>query len=120
MPSRHRIDLQKLRISEQRILMATRLVLAWGHHRSHVMAEPDAAAPAKAKPAALRKGALVRVNKTAFKSSLEASASDPTAPDYIFEGPGELLVVKGDYGQVRWNRPVPDVWLRMDQLEACS
>ena len=31
----------------------------------------------------------------------------------------ELLVVKGDYGQVRWNRPVPDVWLRMDHLEAC-
>ena len=27
--------------------------------------------------------------------------------------------VRGD-GQVRWNRPVPDVWLRMDQLEACS
>ncbi len=45
---------------------------------------------------------------------------DPTPPDDIFEGPGELLVVKGDYGQVRWNRPVPDVWLRMDQLEVCS
>jgi hypothetical protein len=28
--------------------------------------------------------------------------------------------VKGDYGQVRWNRPVPDVWLRMDQLEVYS
>ena len=88
------------------------------------MAESDAAAPAKAKakakPAALRKGALVKVNRAAYSSSLEAGASDPTAPDYIFEGPGELLVVKGDYGQVRWNRPVPDVWLRMDQLEACS
>jgi len=84
------------------------------------MAESDAAATAKAKPAALRKGALVKVNRAAYSSSLEAGASDPTAPDYIFEGPGELLVVKGDYGQVRWNRPVPDVWLRMDQLEACS
>ena len=49
-----------------------------------------------------------------------AAGMRQTAPDYIFEGPGELLVVKGDYGQVRWNRPVPDVWLRMDQLEACS
>ena len=58
--------------------------------------------------------------EAAYSASLEASASDPTAPDYIFEGPGELLVVKGDYGQVRWNRPVPDVWLRMDQLETCS
>ena len=84
------------------------------------MAESAAAAPAKAKPAALRKGSLVKVNRAAYSSSLEAGASDPTAPDYIFEGPGELLVVKGNYAQVRWNRPVPDVWLRMDQLEACS
>ena len=84
------------------------------------MAEPEAAAPAKAKPAALRKGALVRVNRKAYNDSLEAAASDPTPPDYIFSGPGELLVVKGEYGQVRWNRPVPDVWLRMDQLEACG
>ena len=84
------------------------------------MAESDAAAPTKAKPAALRKGDLVKVNRAAYSSSLEAGASDPTAPDYIFEGLGELLVVKGNYAQVRWNRPVPDVWLRMDQLEACS
>ena len=84
------------------------------------MPESDAAAPAKAKPVALRKGALVRVNRAAYDASLEASASDPFPPSYIFEGPGELLVVKGDYGQVRWNRPVPDVWLRIDQLEACS
>ena len=84
------------------------------------MADSAAAAPAKAKPAGLRKGALVKVNRAAYSSSIEAGASDPQAPDYIFEGPGELLVVKGEYGQVRWNRPVPDVWLRMDQLEACS
>ena len=84
------------------------------------MPDTDAAAPEKAKPAALRKGALVKVNRAAYDASIEASASDPTPPNYIFEGPGELLVVKGDYGQVRWNRPVPDVWLRMDQLEACA
>ena len=75
------------------------------------MADSDTSAPAKAKPAALRKGALVKVNRKAYSASIEAAASDPTPPDYIFEGPGELLVVKGDYGQVRWNRPVPDVWL---------
>ena len=45
------------------------------------MAESDAAAPAKAKPAALRKGALVKVNRAAYSYSLEAGASDPTAPD---------------------------------------
>jgi hypothetical protein len=84
------------------------------------MADSDTSAPAKAKPAALRKGALVKVNRKAYSASIEAAASDPTPPDYIFEGPGELLVVKGDYGQVRWNRPVPDVWLRMDQLEVYS
>ena len=84
------------------------------------MADSVSSAPAKAKPAALRKGALVKVNRKAYSASIEAAASDPTPPDYIFEGPGELLVVKGDYGQVRWNRPVPDVWLRMDQLEAYS
>ena len=43
------------------------------------MAETDAAAPAKAKPAALRKGALVRVNRAAYTTSLEATASDPQA-----------------------------------------
>ena len=84
------------------------------------MPDTDAATPAKAKPAALRKGALVKVNRAAYDASIEAAASDPSPPAYIFEGPGELLVVKGDYGQVRWNRPVPDVWLRMDQLEACA
>ena len=82
------------------------------------MADSDTKAPVKAKPAALRKGALVKVNREAYQTSIEASASDPTPPDYIFNGPGELLLVKGDYGQVRWNRPVPDVWLRMDQLES--
>ena len=65
-----------------------------------------------------RKGALVRVNRHAYLSSLEASASDQSPPEYIFEGPGELLIVQGEYGQVRWRRPVPDVWLRIDQLEA--
>jgi hypothetical protein len=25
--------------------------------------------------------------------------------------------VKGDYAQLRYRRPVPDVWLRLDQLE---
>ena len=80
------------------------------------MAETPTAAPAA--PAPLKKGSLVRVNRQAYASSLEAAASDSDAPDYIFEGPGEILTVKGDYAQLRWRRPVPDVWLRMDQLEA--
>jgi len=27
-------------------------------------------------------------------------------------------VIKGDYAQLRFRRPVPDVWLRADQLES--
>ena len=69
-------------------------------------------------PAALKKGSLVRVSKAAFQGSIEAQASDPAPPDYVFEGPAEILAVKGDYAQVRWNRPVPDGWLRLDQLVA--
>lgn len=79
-------------------------------------AAPGTAAPAK--PAPLKKGSLVRVNRQAYGSSLEAVASDPEPPAYIFEGPGEILAVKGAYAQLRWRRPVPDVWLRLDQLEA--
>lgn len=84
------------------------------------MAETPAASPSAADtPAPLKKGSLVRVSKAAYAGSTEAQASDPIAPDYIFEGPGEILAVKGDYAQLRWRRSVPDVWLRLDQLEVC-
>lgn len=80
---------------------------------------PSTETPAAAsKPDALKKGALVRLNLQAYQGSLEASASDPVPPAYVVEGPGEVLVVKGDFAQIRWRRPVPDVWLRLDQLES--
>lgn len=60
----------------------------------------------------------MRLNRQAYASSLEAAASDAVIPGYILEGPGEILAVKGDYAQLRWRRPVPDVWLRLDQLES--
>ncbi|WP_036901677.1 MULTISPECIES: NAD(P)H-quinone oxidoreductase subunit O [Prochlorococcus] len=69
-------------------------------------------------PKPFKKGSLVRVNRMAYAESLESMASDANPPDYIFDGPGELLLVKGDYCQIRWRRPVPDVWLKIDQLEA--
>ena len=65
----------------------------------------------------LKKGSLVRVNKLAFQNSLESFASDKELPLYVFEGPGEVLLTREEYAQVRWRRPVPDVWLRIDQLE---
>jgi hypothetical protein len=73
--------------------------------------------PTPAKPA-LKKGALVRVDRNAYARSLEASASDPQPPAYILEGPGEVLAINGSYAQLRWRRPVPDVWLPLDVLEA--
>tara|TARA_B100000700_G_C14231463_1_gene483821 strand:+ start:99 stop:335 length:237 start_codon:yes stop_codon:yes gene_type:complete len=69
-------------------------------------------------PKTFRKGALVKVDRKKYENSVEVFSSDENAPAYIFEGPGELLAVKGDYGQIRWRMPVPDVWLRIDQLEA--
>ena len=86
------------------------------HEIPRAMAETPAAQPAA--KSAIKKGSLVKVNRSAYSASLEAQASDAVAPNSIFEGPAEVLVIKGDYAQVRFRRPVPDVWLRADQLES--
>ena len=65
----------------------------------------------------LKKGSLVVLDKEKFLQSLESLASDIDLPGYVFEGPGEILVVKEDYAQVRWRRPVPDVWFKLEQLK---
>ncbi len=77
--------------------------------------ELEAVAPA---PKSFRKGALIRVKLDSYVDSVESKASDPVPPDYILQGPGEVLIVKGEYAQIRWRQPVPDVWLKLDQLEA--
>lgn len=83
------------------------------------MAQTPTATPSPAPASApFKKGSLVKVNRTAYTGSLEAGASDPVAPDYLFAGPAEILAVKGDYAQLRFRRPVPDIWLRLDQLLA--
>ena len=64
----------------------------------------------------LRKGDLVKVEREKYLNSLEAKASDENLPEYIFQGPGEVLLIKGDYCQVRWRRPVPDVWISSDHV----
>ena len=74
--------------------------------------------PAAPANAAIKKGSLVKVNRAAYQGSLEAAASASAAPAYLFEGPGEVLATRGDYAQLRFRRPVPDVWLRLDQLQA--
>ncbi len=66
----------------------------------------------------LKKGSLVFVDRENYINSIEALASDKNdLPSYVFEGPGEILLVKEEYAQVRWRRPVPDVWLKLDQLK---
>ena len=64
----------------------------------------------------LRKGDLVKVEREKYINSLESKASDQSLPEYIFQGPGEILLIKADYCQVRWRRPVPDVWINSDHL----
>ena len=65
----------------------------------------------------LKKGSLVLVDRKAYKKSIEALASDNDLPNYVFDGPGEILSVKDEYAQIRWRKPVPDVWLKLDQLK---
>ena len=64
-----------------------------------------------------KKGSLVTVDKEIYSKSIEAAASDSDLPEYVFEGPGEILGIKEEYAQVRWRRPVPDVWFKLDQLK---
>ena len=63
-----------------------------------------------------RKGDLVKVEREKYLNSLESKASDKNLPEYIFEGPGEVLLIKGEYCQLRWRRPVPDVWINSDHI----
>ena len=65
----------------------------------------------------LKKGSLVFIDKSIYDGSVEALASDQDLPSYIFEGPGEILCIKEEYAQVRWRRPVPDVWFKLDQIK---
>ena len=63
-----------------------------------------------------KKGDLIKVDRQKYLNSLVSKSSDANLPEYIFQGPGEILLIKGEYCQVRWRRPVPDVWLSSDQI----
>ena len=65
----------------------------------------------------LKKGSLVVLDRAKYINSVESLASDIELPSYVFEGPGEILGIKEDYAQVRWRRPVPDVWFKLEQLK---
>ncbi len=70
--------------------------------------------------AKMKKGALVRVIREKLENSLEAQASDRRLPSYLFESKGEVLDIQDDYALVRFYVPTPNVWLRLDQLDAVS
>lgn len=67
---------------------------------------------------AVKKGDFVRLVREAFENSVEAQASDPRLPPYVFDGTGEVVDISGDYAQVKFRVPTPTVWLALSQLEA--
>jgi Cyanobacterial and plant NDH-1 subunit O len=67
---------------------------------------------------AVKKGAMVKVVREKLENSLEALASDLRLPSYLFDSPGEVLDIKGDYAFVKFGKvPTPNIWLQIDQLE---
>ena len=68
---------------------------------------------------AIKKGDLVHAVREKLENSVEASASDTRFPSYLFETKGEVVDIKGDYALVKFGMvPTPNMWLRLDQLEA--
>lgn len=67
---------------------------------------------------AVKKGDFVRLVQESFTDSVEALASDPRLPPYVFEGKGVVVDLRGDYAQVKFPVPTPNIWLRLDQLAA--
>jgi hypothetical protein len=67
---------------------------------------------------AVKKGDMVRAVREKLANSLEAQASDPRFPNYIFDSQGEVVDVKGDYALVKFGKvPTPNMWLKLEQLE---
>ena len=65
----------------------------------------------------IKKGAKVRAVREKLADSLEAKASDPRFPAYIFESKGEVVELNEEYALVRFYVPTPNVWFRIDQIE---
>ena len=65
----------------------------------------------------IKKGTLVRAVREKLANSLEAQASDPRFPSYIFESKGEIVDINEEYALVKFYVPTPNIWFRIDQLE---
>jgi len=67
---------------------------------------------------AIKRGTLVRAIREKLQGSLEAQASDPMIPNYVFDTAGEVVEIKGDYIQIKFGAvTTPPIWLRVDQVE---
>ena len=66
----------------------------------------------------IKKGSLVRAVREKYENSLEAKASDNRPPKYIFESKGEIVEMDDEYALVKFYVPTPNIWFRLDQLEA--
>lgn len=70
---------------------------------------------------AIKKGDFVHAVREKLENSLEAKASDTRFSPYIFETKGEIMELRGDYALVKFGQvPTPNIWLRLDQLEAAQ
>jgi hypothetical protein len=68
---------------------------------------------------AIKKGDMVRAIRANLENSIEIQASDRRLPSYLFDSPGEILDIRNDYAFVKFGKtPTPNIWLRLDQLEA--
>jgi Cyanobacterial and plant NDH-1 subunit O len=68
---------------------------------------------------AIKKGDFVHAIREKLENSLEAKASDNRFSPYLFETKGEIMELRGDYALVKFGQvPTPNIWLRLDQLEA--
>ena len=70
--------------------------------------------------AKIKKGTLVRVVKEKLEGSLEAKASDVRLPSYLFDSKGEIVELNDEYALVQFYDPTPNIWLRLDQIEAAN
>jgi len=68
----------------------------------------------------IKRNSLVRAVREQLEGSLEAKASDDRFPPYIYESKGEVQEIDGDYALVKFYVATPNVWLRLDQLEAAD
>lgn len=99
------------------------LILFWDTHLVVWTEHPTIemmSIPFESKSMPIKRGSMVRLVRENFINSVEAQASDPRLPSYLFEGTGEVVALDGDYAQVKFKVPTPNVWLRVDQLEGAS